>query len=89
MESKYKKKRRRRLYTPSNEWIGIGLNVKDKYDNGNNTWLGNENKSGEFAVAYIGLNESKILSQINKNLNFENISLFCNVKDIKNKGILN
>ena len=74
---------------PSNEWIGIGLNVKDKYDNGNNTWLGNENKSGEFAVAYIGLNESKILSQINKNLNFENISLFCNVKDIKNKGILN
>ena len=71
---------------PSNEWIGIGLNVKDKYDNGNNTWLGNENKSGEFAVAYIGVDEKKNLSQINKNLNK---SLFCNVKDIKNKGILN
>ena len=71
---------------PSNEWIGIGLYVKDKYDNGNNTWLGNENKSGEFAVAYIGVNEKKNLSHINKNLNK---SLFCNVKDIKNKGILN
>jgi len=74
---------------PSNDWAGIGLNVKDKYDKGNNTWLGNENKSGEYAVAYIGLNGIKNLSQIYKNLNFENKSLFCNVKDIRNKGILN
>ena len=54
-----------------------------------NTWLGNENKTGEYAVAYIGLNDIKNLSQIYKNLNFENKSLFCNVKDIRNKGILN
>ena len=74
---------------PSNNWIGIGLKVKDKYDNGNNTWLGNGNKSGEFAVAYIGINDNKNLSQINKDLNFENKSLFCNVKDIKNKSIFN
>ena len=45
---------------PSNDWIGIGLKVKDKYDKGNNTWLGYENKSGEYAVAYVGMNDKKI-----------------------------
>ena len=30
-------------YTPPTGWIGFGLNVKDKYDAGNNTWLGNNN----------------------------------------------
>ena len=74
---------------PSNDWIGIGLKVKDKYDKGNNTWLGYENKSGEYAVAYVGINDKKNLSQINGDLNFENKSLFCNVKDIKNEGFFN
>ena len=31
----------------------------------------------------------KILSQTFKDLNFENKSLFCDIKDIKNRGILN
>ena len=74
---------------PSNDWIGIGLKVKDKYDKGNNTWLGHENKSGEYAVAYVGINDKKNLTQINGDLNFENKSLFCNVKDIKNEGFFN
>ena len=50
---------------PSKDWIGIGLKVKDKYDGGNNDWLSKNNKKGEFAVAYLGLNN--IL--INKNIN--------------------
>ena len=74
---------------PSNDWIGIGLKVKDKYDKGNNTWLGYENKSGEYAVAYIGINDIKNLSPTIKDLNFENKSLFFNVKDIKNESFFN
>ena len=74
-------------YIPSNDWIGIGLKVKDKYDKGNNTWLEYENKSGEYAVAYIGINDIKNLLQTIKDLNFENKSLFCNIKDIKNENI--
>ena len=41
---------------PLNGWIGIGLKVKNKYDNGNNDWLGHKNKKGEYAVGYIGIN---------------------------------
>ena len=74
---------------PSDDWVGIGLKVKDKYDKGDNTWLGNKNKSGEYAVAYIGICDNKNLSQTIKDLNFENKSLFCDIKDIKNRGILN
>ena len=40
---------------PVNGWYGIGLKVQDKYDNGNNDWLGSKNKRGEYAVAYIRL----------------------------------
>ena len=32
-------------------WIWIGLNVLDKYDFGNNTWIGMENMEGEWCVA--------------------------------------
>ena len=74
---------------PSNDWVGIGLKVKNKYDKENNTWLGHENKSGEYAVAYIGISKIINLSQTIKDLNFEKKSLFCNIKDIKNEGILN
>ena len=28
-------------------WIGIGINALDKYDNGNNEWLGTSNCKGE------------------------------------------
>ena len=63
---------------PLNGWIGIGLKVVDKYDNGNNDWLGYENKEGEFSIAYLGiysLNNDK--EQIIRNLNdfCQNINL--------------
>ena len=43
---------------PINGWYGIGLKVMNKYDNGNNDWLGCNNKSGEYAIGYIGINNS-------------------------------
>ena len=36
-------------------WIGIGLKVLDKYDNGDNTWIGMANVPGEWCVAYHGV----------------------------------
>ena len=43
-----------RYFPPTKDWYGIGLNVKDKYEN--NDWLDNKNKKGEYAIAYLGLN---------------------------------
>ena len=46
-------------YDPPKGWIGIGLNVLDKYDNGDNTWIGMENIKGEWCVAYHGVGQSE------------------------------
>ena len=43
-------------FPPLNGWCGIGLKVKGKYDNGDNSWLDYKNKEGEFAIAYLGIN---------------------------------
>ena len=37
-------------------WAAYGINVQGNYDFGDNTWLGNKNLNGEFAVAYYGIN---------------------------------
>ena len=42
-------------YIPPIGWYGIGLKVDNLYENYNN-WLSNNNLEGEFAVAYLGLN---------------------------------
>ena len=42
-------------YDPPIGFNGIGLNVWDKYDNGDNTWLGMDNVPGEWCVAYHGV----------------------------------
>ena len=41
---------------PLNGWTGIGLKVLNMYDNGNNVWIDYKNLNGEFAIAYIGIN---------------------------------
>ena len=42
---------------PTEGWKGYGLKVLGMYDNGNNDWLDYHNKkSGEFAIAYMGIN---------------------------------
>jgi hypothetical protein len=43
-------------YISPNSWTAYGLDVSGKYDFGDNTWLGNSNQNGEFAVAYYGIN---------------------------------
>ena len=42
-------------YEPPIGWNGIGLKVKGKFDNGNNTWIGMDNSPGEWCVAYHGV----------------------------------
>ena len=42
-------------YIPPIGWYGIGLKVDNLYRNYNN-WLSNKNVEGEFAVAYLGIN---------------------------------
>ena len=71
---------------PSNEWIGIGLNVNNKYDDGNNTWLGKNNKNGEYSVAYYGINICENLTKNNMDSNFEIKTIFNDEKDIRNTG---
>ena len=49
------KKRGGKDYYPPLGWNGIGLKVEDRYDNGDNTWLGAKNVPGEWCVAYHGV----------------------------------
>ena len=42
-------------YIPPRGWKGFGLKVWDKYDNGNNDWLGCDGNPNEWAVAYHGI----------------------------------
>ena len=51
-------------YDPPKGWIGIGLNVLDKYDNGDNTWIGMQNVKGEWCVVYHGVGQSKESNQV-------------------------
>ena len=44
-------------YQPNSDWIRIGLNVKGKYDDGNNDWLKNDGSSGEWAIGFHGSSE--------------------------------
>ena len=75
-------------------WVGYGLNILGKYDNGDNTWLGMSNNPGVYAVAYFGIsnvygnkNHLKILmeeiaSQNVLNMGYEQI--YKNDKDLNN-----
>ena len=82
-------------YIPPLDWCGIGLNVKNRYDNGNNNWLDYRNINGEFAVAYLGINnclESKtqIINDLNgyiqKINNCLTEKLFQDEEDIRRKS---
>ena len=72
---------------PSDDWIGFGLKVKNKYDNCNNDWLDCKNKNGEFAVAYYGINNNNKFSiDLNNKNNLSNI--FADENDIRRKGLM-
>ncbi len=59
-------------YKPPYFWKGFALRVLNKFDNGDNTWLGNEGKENEWAIAYHGIGKgnefNKLLNIIKENL---------------------
>jgi hypothetical protein len=67
-------KRGGKPYYPPKGWIGYGLRVLDRFDNGDNTWIDYKNLGGEWAVAYHGvgslLSGSQILNKSKKSGKF-------------------
>ena len=73
---------------PINDWNGIGLKVRDRYDNGNNAWLGYKNLEGEYSIAYLGI-EDNIIEEINSSIKPSeslNSQLYANDINIKQKS---
>ena len=62
---RHEKRGNKRYYPPLN-WIGIGIKVIDKYDDGNNDWIGMENIEGEWCVAYHGLCRDQESNEVKK-----------------------
>ena len=59
-------------YIPPENWEGIALKVENEYDNGNNDWLGYDNKKeNEYSIAYYGLNND--LEDKNVNISEYNV----------------
>ena len=46
-------------YNPPIGWVGFGLNVINKYDDGNNDWLACDGRPGEWCVGYHGTGRNK------------------------------
>ena len=53
-------------YDPPNGWTGIGLRVKGRYDNGDDTWIGMSNVKGEWCVAYHGVGRGQSSDNVKK-----------------------
>ena len=65
-------------YDPPIGWIGFGINCWDKYDNGDNTWIGNKNDPNEWCIAYHGVGaeaDSKSVKSIIGNIIRDNFKL--------------
>ena len=56
-------------YEPPLGWIGFGINVLDKYDNGNNDWLAYNGNPNEWAIAYHGIGNGRSESEVKKFVN--------------------
>ena len=59
-------KRGSEVYNPPYGWLGIGLNVIDKYDNHDNSWLKKDNNL--WAIAYYGFGKSLSSNELGKTL---------------------
>ena len=60
----HNEKRGGKVYYPPIGWVGYGLNIAGKYDNGDNSWIGYENSKGEWAIGYIGIGNKAMGSQL-------------------------
>jgi len=82
-------KRGGRVYDPPIGWIGHGINVSKKYDNGDDTWLGYTGEdNGEWCVAYHGTNINYALSILNTELKEGIYQAYSDSKDINHPGEL-
>ena len=85
-------KRGSEVYNPPYGWLGIGLNVIDKYDNRDNSWLKKDNNS--WAIAYYSFGKyfsSNELGKILKDIIIKNelkkeSQNKCHNPDIRHKG---
>ena len=48
-------------YIPPKGWTAIGINVWNKYDFGNNDWLGINNNNGEWYIGYHGIKKKEAI----------------------------
>ena len=51
-------------YYPPNGWVGYGLRIADRFDNGDNSWIDYNHSKGEWSVAYHGIKSGLIGNQI-------------------------
>ena len=56
-------------YYPPEGWIGYGLKVLGRYDNGNDDWLDYHGKNNEWAVAYHGIGDRGGVGEVNEAVN--------------------
>ena len=77
-------------YIPPMGWVGIGLKVKNKFDNGNNLWLDNKGKKGEWAIAYHGIGKGnefkKLLNIVLNNLKTGPGQLYQDLPNIRDEN---
>ena len=66
----YNEKRGGRIYYPPIGWVGYGLNIADKYDNGDNSWIGFNNSKGEWCIGYFGIGNTKSGGHLFQSENF-------------------
>ena len=80
-------KRGGREYDPPKGWIGHGISVSKKYDNGDDTWLGYTGEdNGEWCVAYHGTNINYALSIIENGLKSGVNQVYSDSDDINHPG---
>ena len=70
-------------YNPPNGWVGYGLRIADRYDNGDNSWIDYNNSKNEWSVAYQSIGSESFETQ----LNTSNTSFNIFNSNISNPGI--
>ena len=79
----YNENRGGKPYYPPNGWVGYGLRIADRFDNGNNSWIDYNHAKGEWSVAYHGIKSGIIGSQLfnSKSNIMSNNLLIAGIKD--------
>ena len=78
--------RGKELYYPPYNWMGIGLNILGRFDDGNDNWIEDISKESEWAIAYRGISSKNpnVVKKILKNF-IENRDLKSAIVNFKKK----